>query len=147
MFEKNILTWDNGAKRGWIGPNRCSLCKSSLEMVLHLFIECPFVAKVWNVVATTINLQGIMPQESLESWYKRWKESTGIALPTIPFFYVYFLWWGRNSSIFHNQNIPVEVVVGLIIKLTEEYKVTPKFKKDTIVVDGPVGGGNALGIF
>jgi hypothetical protein len=39
------------------------------------------------------------------------------------------------------------VVVGLIIKLTEEYKVTPKFKKDTIVVDGPVGGGNALGIF
>jgi hypothetical protein len=58
----------------------------------HLFLECPFVENVWNIVDKAINMLGLIPQGSLESWYKKWKESTGITLPTIPFFYVYFLW-------------------------------------------------------
>jgi hypothetical protein len=26
-MENKVLTWDNEVKRGWCGPNRCSLCK------------------------------------------------------------------------------------------------------------------------
>jgi len=48
VLENNILTWDNGLKRGWIGPNRCSLCKSEMEYVHHLFIQCPFAHHVWQ---------------------------------------------------------------------------------------------------
>ena len=41
-----INTWDILCKRGWCGPNRCSLYKSEVETVEHLFVGCPFVEKM-----------------------------------------------------------------------------------------------------
>jgi len=31
-------------KKGFVGPGRCSLCKSDLEDCLHLFTLCPFAS-------------------------------------------------------------------------------------------------------
>jgi hypothetical protein len=49
-LNNKLLTWDNGLKRGWIGPGRCSLCKSNSESINHLFIFCPYAAQVMKTV-------------------------------------------------------------------------------------------------
>jgi hypothetical protein len=41
---------------------------------------------------------------------------------------VYGIWWASNSSIFQNADIPPEISAGLIVKLTQEYKMEPKLK-------------------
>jgi hypothetical protein len=45
VLENKILTWDNGLKRGWIGPNWCALRRSVEEALQHLFISCPYAYK------------------------------------------------------------------------------------------------------
>jgi hypothetical protein len=53
MYRK-ILTGENLAKRGLIGPHRCPMCFHALETMDHLFVDCPFVQEVWK-----ISLQGL----------------------------------------------------------------------------------------
>ena len=43
VIKNKVNTWDNLIKRGWSGPNHCSLCKCQLESVFHLFVDCIFV--------------------------------------------------------------------------------------------------------
>lgn len=42
-LKHKLLMWDNGLKRGWIGPNRHVLCKSDAESVstfsFHVFMQ------------------------------------------------------------------------------------------------------------
>ena len=49
-LKNKILTWDNGIKRGWIGPNRCALCKDEEEIVSHLFVSCTYACKVTTII-------------------------------------------------------------------------------------------------
>jgi hypothetical protein len=44
--ENKVLTWDNGMKRGWIGPSRCTMCKVDEETTHRLFVSCFFTQKV-----------------------------------------------------------------------------------------------------
>jgi hypothetical protein len=37
---EKILTWDILLRRGWEGPNMCSLCRNSSESISHLFLDC-----------------------------------------------------------------------------------------------------------
>lgn len=41
VVKNAILTWNNLQKRGWKGPNRCALCKSTYEDGNHLLLTCP----------------------------------------------------------------------------------------------------------
>jgi hypothetical protein len=52
-LNNKLCTWDNGLKRGWIGPSRCSLCRSEEETIYHLFITCPFFVQVWSLEKST----------------------------------------------------------------------------------------------
>ncbi len=42
-----ILTADNLAKRGWIGPSICCLCGRAPETLCHLMFLCPFARGAW----------------------------------------------------------------------------------------------------
>jgi len=59
----------------------------------------------------------------LEEWLFEWKKmhSTQVFGSTLGLF-VYFICWVRNLSIFHNLEIPAEVVANLIAKLAYEFK-------------------------
>jgi hypothetical protein len=46
-----VLTWDALMQKGWIGPSVCLLCRASTENVTHLFIQCLFTKRVWNLLA------------------------------------------------------------------------------------------------
>ncbi len=45
-----LLTADNLAKRGWIGPSVCCLCGRASENLEHLFFQCSFASHVWNQI-------------------------------------------------------------------------------------------------
>ncbi len=47
-FRYKLLTADLLAKRGWIGPSICSLCRTGEENLDHLFFLCPFAKSVWT---------------------------------------------------------------------------------------------------
>lgn len=54
MTQNKILTIDNLMKRGWTMVNRCVMCKSATETVLHLFEECRMTVGIYNRITTTM---------------------------------------------------------------------------------------------
>lgn len=46
MMKNKILTVDNLQRRGWNMANRCSLCKSQQETIVHLFSGCVYTKSV-----------------------------------------------------------------------------------------------------
>ena len=54
-IENHINTWDNLSKKGWSGPNRCSLCRTADESVNHLFVECSFARATINFLNRSHN--------------------------------------------------------------------------------------------
>jgi hypothetical protein len=73
LMHRKILTGENLAKRGFIGPHRYPMCCQALEMMDHLFIDCPFAQEVWK-----ISLQGLNAtaprQISVVELFSSWKE-------------------------------------------------------------------------
>jgi hypothetical protein len=110
-------------KRGWCGPNRCSLCKCNAEMVQHMFIEFPFAQLVWDTIEKELNLRGMHPRDMLSTWVKRWKEKSEIKIYISTPFSLYIFSGGHTIVSFSKiRVILVEVVVGLVIKLVGEHK-------------------------
>jgi hypothetical protein len=56
MLEQKILTWENLAKRGIIGPSRCVLCGNNEETMYHLFVECSFTKDIWFTILKELKL-------------------------------------------------------------------------------------------
>jgi hypothetical protein len=50
LIENRVLVWPNLQARGWEGPSRCYLCLHQSESISHLFIFCPFVRVVWQLL-------------------------------------------------------------------------------------------------
>jgi len=42
VLHNRILTWDNLRRRDWKGSGICSLCRTNMESIPHLFIQCSF---------------------------------------------------------------------------------------------------------
>ena len=98
-IENQINTWDNLRKKGWSGPNRCSLCKNIKESVNHLFMECSFTRDAINLLHMKFNYSLLWDDVYLlgdiEGWFKRNK-----TLLYLPLFLIWNLWISRNLCIF-----------------------------------------------
>ena len=74
-YNKKINTWDNLYKSGWIGPNRCSLCKSDAETIDHLFVDRSFMQEVLHSLDSFFNVQLVWLDLSLSgnliSWFSK----------------------------------------------------------------------------
>ncbi len=46
--KNRILTADNLAKRGWIGPSICVLCGDNQENLHHLLLDCRYTKALWD---------------------------------------------------------------------------------------------------
>lgn len=51
MLLNKVLTIDNLCRKGWCMVNRCAMCKSDTETVLHLFNTCPIAQQLNTEVA------------------------------------------------------------------------------------------------
>ena len=58
-LQNYLKTWDNLIKKGWYGPNICTLCKKYVEYVDHLLINCSFTVNVWKKVSLPQNFSDL----------------------------------------------------------------------------------------
>jgi hypothetical protein len=50
-----IITWGNGQRMGWSGPNICTICNVEEESMSHFFVSCSFASQVWREVMMNLN--------------------------------------------------------------------------------------------
>jgi hypothetical protein len=73
LMHKKILTGENLMKRNIVGPHRCSLCKEAMETMDHLFVDCLFANKVWNLILH--GLKAVAPTKiSVVELFTTWKD-------------------------------------------------------------------------
>jgi hypothetical protein len=72
LMHRKILTEENMAKRGFIGPHRCPMCFQALEMMDHLFVDCPFTQEVWKIALQGLNATAPR-QISMVELFSSWK--------------------------------------------------------------------------
>ena len=113
-INRKINTWDNLHKRGWIGPDRCCLCKIEAETVDHIFVGCSFVEKVIHILGSMFDVHLLWSDSSLLE-----NLSTGVSkggkLMYLPFFFIWNLWKIRNSYIFEDKEPIISRICHLIM--------------------------------
>jgi hypothetical protein len=103
---------------------------------------CPFAKQVWQGLSKEFKIENHVPNRDLEDWLKLWQENmVNKEYFSLPFFFIYFVWWSRNSLVFQDIQIPYEVTIGLIGKLSTEFKSKKKNKKICLPVMPPLEEG------
>ena len=101
-IKNHINAWDNLTKKGWVGPNRCFLCRNSDESVNHLFVGCPFTWETINILSKKFQVSLVWNDpsflENLENWLKGERECL-----YLPFFFIWNLWIYRNCYLFEDK--------------------------------------------
>jgi len=69
-LNNKLLTWDNGHKRGWHGPNRCPLCNSNSESISHIFISCLYAGQVSALIKEKHKIKDNWNTDSLEESFR-----------------------------------------------------------------------------
>jgi hypothetical protein len=99
-----ILTWDNGQRRGWSGPNKCTLCKVEEESVSHLFVSCSFASQVWREVMMNLNCPGQWIFYSLELCLWNWLRNPFLKqFKELPCYVIWGIWLHRNQVLFYGH--------------------------------------------
>jgi hypothetical protein len=121
LMHRKILTGENLAKRGFIGPHRCPMCCNALEMMDHLFVDCPFTQEVWKISLQGLNATAprqISVVDLFSSWKARYPQEIQSS-PTwrriwqaIPKYICWKLWLARNDQIFNNMPPSPSTVVA-----------------------------------
>ncbi|CAN1179405.1 hypothetical protein LINPERHAP2_LOCUS34177 [Linum perenne] len=118
VFYKNISTYDNLQKRGFIGPNVCVLCRADLESVSHLFVSCSFTSQVWLTFSSKLAIWGPDPgniSDFIWGWqsrnyfssYRRFRDRLLHAV-------LWYIWLERNDRIFRGRELSGDSLVWKI---------------------------------
>jgi hypothetical protein len=90
-----------------------------LETDVHLFIECPFARKVWELVANWSRNPNLLPdawteQSELEGWFMAMIEGGTKAAHSIAILTLWHLWKERNAVVFNGERSPEQAVATRI---------------------------------
>lgn len=55
LAHEKLLTWDKLQQRGFIGPNRYTLCKKESETNIHIFVKSEFVRQCWQKLTQSLS--------------------------------------------------------------------------------------------
>lgn len=121
VLHQKTLTTQNLLRRHWPCNWICCLCTSAFEDTNHLFNECPFVRRVWQLVCRfqTIGANGSSIPPDISTWWanlnlvgsKRQRTTIRCILLTT----WWNIWLEQNRRIFQNSACS-ELAVALQIK-------------------------------
>ncbi|CAN1746866.1 hypothetical protein LINPERHAP1_LOCUS2898 [Linum perenne] len=122
-----ISTIDNLIRRGFMIPNRCVLCGSDAESIIHLFQECNFALHVWYYLSSRLSMFGPFPR-LVKEWLWAWKGLNygSIYGPCVKMLLHGFLWgiWGeRNDRVFRDVESDHATVAFRIVLLLGQWGV------------------------
>jgi len=126
-----IQTKVNLAKRRLMGPEdskRCVFCEREDQSVVHLFLHCDFISKVWLEVMRWLNFNFITPPNlfihafcwSREVRSKILKRGAWLIWHVV----VWVVWKTRNNRNFNNKIIGVEEMVDQIKALSWQWSLS-----------------------
>ncbi|XP_071715210.1 uncharacterized protein [Rutidosis leptorrhynchoides] len=119
-----LSTQDRMSKWNLSKSYSCALCDEVPDSVAHLFFECSYSRKVWEIMKTKLLFKGLSYKigsviEVLEKYpFKKqiWSVINRIVIAAI----VYYIWQERNSRIFKGMKRDSQ---GLSMKVQEFIKV------------------------
>jgi len=117
VVENKILTWDILQRCGFRGPGKCQLCNQSSESAYHLFLECSFVTKVWNLISSSLSLTTRWLGGTFLACFKSWYAQITL-YPSLLVVLCWYIWKERNLATFEDGNpIPQKVAFLTTIDL------------------------------
>lgn len=97
-LNNKLLTWENGLKRGWIGPSFCVLCKSNEDSCSHPFTCCPCTEKVLSSVFKKFQAHVKWMHKELEDSFRTWlDDKQAQQFEAFPCSLVNSIRWDRKS--------------------------------------------------
>lgn len=143
ILQNKLKTWDNLCKQGWSGPNYCSLCKTNAETRLHLFVQCSFSRRVWDMMSIHFKITNCWAigdfNQCFLNWYRQCKKLFYLAV-CIP----WSIWHTRNCVIFRNSTPDYTQCWLTALKMFNSCKVdemmlkTERISTFSLIVDRPV---------
>jgi hypothetical protein len=138
-LNNKLLTWDNCLRRGWCGPSRCPLCKENQETIIHIFISCPCVGKVVQLIKDQLKTKANWDQGSLEDYFRTWiQDKTTTLYAGLPGIMIINIWWARNSVVFKDKTVPPKATAATSISQAEEFKTELRTSKQCFIVPPPI---------
>lgn len=61
FIQNKVLTLDNLQKRGFVFPNRCSLCCKKEESACHILYQYTFNQEIWKIIFSRWKLSWVFP--------------------------------------------------------------------------------------
>jgi ribonuclease HI len=120
-----ISTWKNLQHRGWIGQERCHLCKKEEEDCSHLFIFCSFTTAVWTNIKRNTKIDHRWNGNNLGDCIANWSEAK-LGSPSLAAYTCWNNWLERNVATFEGKEPSISSVV--IKSLSNYHKPTIKHK-------------------
>jgi hypothetical protein len=103
LVENRVLVWANLQARGWEGPSRCYLCQQQSETIPHLFIDCPFVRAVWQILDPSLLFYSTWSGTCVLDCLQRWTRVYN-SLILLPIHLFWQVWKCRNSALFDGKS-------------------------------------------
>ena len=128
-IENRISTWDNMVKKGWIGPNRCNLCKGGEESVYHIFTVFPYTVQIFNCMSKRFNLRVSWSNNSLLENMENWLSQITVN-SHLPIFIIWCIWISRKQAIFYSREATTSLTCLHILSLMNDYPTSHKPQKD-----------------
>jgi hypothetical protein len=120
-LQNRLSMADRLQKCGWPNSGACPLCKQTTESVDHLFVNCRFTIRIWELLKEWLGLHGIQPRLWSDLNVKEWWSSLAEgptpqrkALASLTLLTVWELWKERNARVFWNKHSPMFVIVDKI---------------------------------
>jgi hypothetical protein len=121
-----ILTWKNIQHRGWIGPERCHLCKKEEEEdCSHLFILCSFTTAIWTNIKRNTKIDHSWNGNNLGDCIANWSKAK-LGSPSLLTYTCWNIWLERNVATFERKEPSISSV--FIKSLSNYHKPTVKHK-------------------
>ena len=122
ILENKLPNCDNLQNQIFFGLGLCALCKTHLETMEHIFLQCSFLRDVWEfsriLMLTLRYWQGNTFESALESWLCARGHDEIMDFPII---LAWGIWITQNRFIFHDEFISSERVainsIGILVSL------------------------------
>ncbi|XP_021985819.1 uncharacterized protein LOC110882016 [Helianthus annuus] len=133
LTQDKILSWDLSRRKN-MNMMCCLLCYANHDSHSHLFFECNYSAKVWDMVKRKVGMDSVQPKwADIVNWLlhrSKSKLAADYVARVVVAATAYVVWQERNARIFKNQLRPPETVGAHIIQLVR-YKLMGARLKNT----------------
>ncbi|XP_022015034.1 uncharacterized protein LOC110914555 [Helianthus annuus] len=131
-----ILQW-NRKVHGSMNQMCCLLCYANLETHEHLFFQCSYSDKVWNLVRSKVGMNMVDERwDDIVEWLIPRAKSRAIRMVAsrlVVAASAYGIWRERNARFFSNRVRPPEQISEIILDTVRTKLISFKFKANNDV--------------